>query len=310
MRRSILTLGLAALALAACSPQILTLSVDMRHPSKSGIDLSRKSMSVVYMDDGQADTTFSNGVASGLARSLEEDYFAGNEAIGIYKIPADSVSLELMHNLVIDSGDDVIFLIGPPTFGEVVLGNATAVSDPVSVDSAFVSQAQVPYNAKLFVYDSMDKDDKLHVFRGNSILRGQVFSNGVTAPEFLKERALDFKAFGADLVGKQISNRFVPTWKTENYSLYYFDYVSRDNDWLVAASLAYEMKWKQAADIWMKQVNDGNAVRRACACYNTALAFYMLGDLDLATKWLDRADQVSEPGLSPGLRKRIEARKQ
>ena len=307
MRRFTLTLGLAALALAACSPQTLTLNVDMRHPSKSGIDLGRKSMSVVYMDDGQADTTFSNGVASSLARSLEEDYFAGREAIGVYKIPVDSVSLDLMHNLVIDSGDDVIFLIGPPTFGEVALGETKAVTNPVSVDSAFVTQAQIPYNAKLFVYDSMDKDDKLHVFRGNSILRGQVYGNGVTAPEYLKDKALNFKELGADLVGKQISNRFVPTWKTEGYSLYYFE--GWDEDWLSAAYYAYDMNWKKAADIWMKKVNDGSDTKRACACYNTALAFYMMGDLNLATKWLDRADQHGTPSLSPGLRKRIEARR-
>ena len=307
MRRFTLTLGLAALALAACSPQILTLSVDMRHPSKSGIDLSRKSMSVVYMDDGQADTTFSNGVASSHARSLEEDYFAGREAIGVYKIPVDSVSLELMHNLVIDSGDDVIFLIGPPTFGEVSLGETKPVSYLVSVDSAFVTQAQIPYNAKLFVYDSMDKEDKLHIFRGNSILRGQVYSNGVTAPEFLKDKALDFKELGADLVGKQISNRFVPTWKTEGYSLYYFE--GWDDDWVEAAYYAYDMDWKKAADKWMKKINEGSDTKRACACYNTALAFYMMGDLNLATKWLDRADQYGTPSLSPGLRKRIEARR-
>ena len=307
MRRFTLTLGLAALALAACSPQTLTLNVDMRHPSKSGIDLGRKSMSVVYMDDGQADTTFSNGVASSLARSLEEDYFAGREAIGVYKIPVDSVSLDLMHNLVIDSGDDVIFLIGPPTFGEVSLGETKPVSYLVSVDSAFVTQAQIPYNAKLFVYDSMDKEDKLHIFRGNSILRGQVYSNGVTAPEFLKDKALDFKELGADLVGKQISNRFVPTWKTEAYSLYYFE--GWDDDWVEAAYYAYDMNWKKAADKWMKKVNEGSDTKRACACYNTALAFYMMGDLNLATKWLDRADQYGTPSLSPGLRKRIEARR-
>ena len=307
MRRFTLTLGLAALALAACSPQTLTLNVDMRHPSKSGIDLGRKSMSVVYMDDGQADTTFSNGVASSLARSLEEDYFAGREAIGVYKIPVDSVSLSLMHDLVIDSGDDVIFLIGPPTFGEVSLGETKPVSYLVSVDSAFVTQAQIPYNAKLFVYDSMDKEDKLHIFRGNSILRGQVYSNGVTAPEFLKDKALDFKELGADLVGKQISNRFVPTWKTEAYSLYYFE--GWDDDWVEAAYYAYDMNWKKAADKWMKKVNEGSDTKRACACYNTALAFYMMGDLNLATKWLDRADQYGTPSLSPGLRKRIEARR-
>ena len=307
MRRFILTLGLAALALAACSPQTLTLNVDMRHPSKSGIDLSRKSMSVIYMDDGQADTTFSNGVASSLARSLEEDYFGGREAIGVYKIPADSVSLDLMHRLVIDSGDDVIFLLGPPTFGEVALSDIVAVKNAKNVDSAFVAQAQIPYNAKLFVYDSMDKDDKLHIFRGNSILRSQVYDNGVTAPEFLKKTALDFKDMGAELVGKQISNRFVPTWKTETYTLYYYE--GWDDDWVEAAYHAHEMDWKKAADIWMKKVDDNSYTKRACACYNTALAFYMLGDLNLATKWLDRADQYGTPSLAPGLRKRIEARR-
>ena len=307
MRRFTLTLGLAALALAACSPQTLTMNVDMRHPSKSGIDLGRKSMSVVYMDDGTADSTFSNAVASSLARSLEEDYFGGREAIGVYKIPVDSVSLDLMHRLVIDSGDDVVFLLGPPAFGEVALTENTAVKDPVSVDSAYVAQAQIPYNAKLFVYDSMDKEDRLHVFRGGSILRSQVFSSGVTAPEYLKERALVTKDLSADLVGKQISNRFVPPWKTESYSLYYYD--GMDGDWERAAIQAYDMNWKRAADIWMKKVNEGSTSKRACACYNTALAFYMMGDLNLATKWLDRADQWGTPTLSPGLRKRIEARR-
>ena len=307
MRRFTLTLGLAALALAACSPQTLTMNVDMRHPSKSGIDLGRKTMSIVYMDDGTADSTFSNAVASSLARSLEEDYFGGREAVGVYKIPADSVSLDLMHRLVIDSGDDVVFLMGPPAFGEVALSESTAVENPVSVDSAFVAQAQIPYNAKLFVYDSMDKEDRLHVFRGGSILRSQVFSNGVTAPEYLKEKALVTKDLSADLVGKQISNRFVPTWKTESYSLYYYD--GLDADWETAAIQAYDMNWKRAVDIWMKKANEGSTSKRACACYNTALAFYMMGDLDLATKWLDRADEFGTPTLSPGLRKRIEARR-
>ena len=307
MKRFTLTLGLAALALAACSPQTLTLSVDMRHPSKSGLDLAKKTMSIVYMDDEKPDTTFSNGVASALARSLEEDYFGGNEAIGVYKIPTDSVSLDLMHRLVIDTGDDVVFLLGPPSFGEVALSDNVALQQPVSVDSAFIAQAQIPYAAKLFVYDSMDKEDRLQVFRGNSILRTQVYSSGVTAPEFLKDKALESKELGAELVGKQISNRFVPTWKTEAYSLYYFE--GWDDDWVQAAYLASEMEWKKAADIWMKKIGDNSYTKRACACYNTALAFYMMGDLNLATKWLDRADQFGTPSLSPGLRKRIEARK-
>ena len=307
MRRTTLILGLSALVMAACSPQTYTLGVDMRYPSKSGIDLSRKTMSIVYMDDGQADSTFSNAVASSLARSLEAEYFAGREAIGVYKIPVDSVSLDLMHSLVMDSGDDVVFLLGPPSFGEVSLSDNVAVPNPSSVDSAFVAQAQIPYSARLFVYDSMDKEDKLNMFRGGSILRTNVYSNGVTAKEFLQERALASKAPAADVVGAQISNRFVPTWKTEGYSIYYFE--GFDDDWIDALNLAYESHWKRAADIWMKKTGDKNYTKRACACYNTALSFYMLGDQTIATKWLDRADTYAELSLSPALRKRIESRK-
>ena len=307
MRRTILAAALAALSLAACSPQTLTLSVDMRHPSKSGIDLARKTMSIVYMDDGTADSTFSNAVASSLARSLEKDYFRGEENIGVYKIPSDSVDLDLMHRLVMDTGDDVVFLLGTPSFGEVSMGPNTAVQNPRNVDSAYVAQAQIPYNARLYVYDSMDKGDILNSFRGSSILRTQVYNNGVTAQEFLTEKAREAKDGGADMVGAQMSNRFVPTWKTENYSLYYYD--DFNGQWVEAAYLAYEFHWKKAADIWMALSGTGNYTKRACACYNTALAFYMMGDLNIATKWLDRADGYESLSLSPGLRKRIEERK-
>ena len=307
MKRSILITGLFALALAACSPQTLTMNVEMRHPSKSGIDLSRKTMSIVYMDAGLADTTFSNLVASSLARSLEAEYFRGEEAIGVYKIPVDTVNVDLMHRLVMDTGDDVVFLLGAPSFGEVALADPVAVKNARNVDSAFVSQAQIPYNARLFVYDSMGKTDEVSGFRGSSILRVPVYSNGGLTQEALAEKAVQNIDAGAEVVGTQMSNRFAPTWKTEGYTLYYFD--GFNEDWQRAAIYAYDYQWKEAADIWMKYVTANNVEKRACACYDIALAFYMMGDLNLATKWLDRADENATLSLSPGLRKRIDARK-
>ena len=307
MRRSFLPLAAAFLALAACSPQTFTMNVDMRYPSKSGLDLSRKTMSIVYMDDGSADTTFNNRIASALARNLEQEYFRGNEAVGVYKVPADSVTLDFMHNLVMDTGDDVVFLLGAPSFGEVSLSENEAVRNPRNVDSAFVAHALVPFNASLYVYDSMAKEDDIQRFRGSSTLRANVFSNGVTAREYLLKEAEKSVYDRAEMVGMQISNRFVPTWKTEGYSLYYYDDLK--GDWVRAVYSAYSYDWKEAADFWMTQIQAGNYEKRACACYNLALAFYMMGDLDIATKWLDRADQLQSLSLSPGLRKRIEARK-
>ena len=64
----------AALALAACSPQVYPLYLEVRQPSSSGLDLSRKTMGIVYMDsDSPADSTFDRSAASALARALEED---------------------------------------------------------------------------------------------------------------------------------------------------------------------------------------------------------------------------------------------
>ena len=307
MRRPILILAAAGLAFAACSPQTFTMNVDMRYPSKSGLDLSRKTMSIVYMDDGSADTTFSNRVASSFARTLESEYFRGNEAVGVYKVPSDSVTLSLMHNLVMDTGDDVIFLLDTPSFGEVSLSDNTAVTNPPSVDSAFVAMAHTPFDVDMYVYDSMGKSDSIQRFTGKSTLRTRVYSNGVTAKEYLLRQAEKANSERGELVGTQIAGRFTPTWKTEGYSLYYYDDLK--GEWVQAIYNAYDYRWKSASDIWMKQIASGNSLKRACACYNLAVAFYMMGDLNLATKWLDRADGYENLSLSPGLRKRIEARK-
>ena len=308
MRRSFLFAGAAALLLASCSPQTFTLGVDMIYPSKSGINLARKTVSVVYMDDGQADSTFSNGVVSSLARNLEENYFGGDEAVGMYKIPSDSVTLDLMHRLVMDSGDDVIFLLDRPSFGEVALGDNVQVKNARSVDSAFVAYAQIPYNAKLYVYDSMDKSDKVSTFRGSSILRVPVYNNGVTPKEFLSKQALERKDRSAEMVGSQMFNRFAPVWKTEGYSIYFYD--DWKGEWIDALNHAYLLDWHKAAEKWMKMFPGLKGdEKKACACYNTALAFYMLGDLDIATKWLDRADSLASLSLSPGLRSRIQSRR-
>ena len=102
-------LGAAFLCLAAaCSPEVVTMSVDMRYPSVSGHDLSRHSMAVVCMDEGRQDSLFNAALATGLAESLENDYFGGKESIDIYRIPVDTVTLDLMHSLVMDTGNSYV----------------------------------------------------------------------------------------------------------------------------------------------------------------------------------------------------------
>ena len=256
---------LAAFFAAACSPQILTLQVEMRYPSRSGLELNGKTMAIVCMD--AADTVINAALSSGLAHSLEETYFEGEEVIPVYRIPADSISLDGMHSLVMDTGMDVVFLFDAPILGDTL-------------------RTEVPLSLNMYVYDSMDKADTIHRFTGNAAI----------------ER--DFAA-NAEQMGKQISRRFKPTWKPENYSLYYYEW---GKDWTDALEHAYKHEWEEAIELWMKRLDERNPMYSACASYNIAVGYYMLGNPQLALKWLDQSEKLNPEKHYATLRSRIQAR--
>ncbi len=301
----------AALCLAvSCSPQIYTNYLDVRKPSDSGLDLSRKSMALVYMDgDIPADSAFNRSVASAMARALEEDYFDSEEVIGLYRIPkADSLSLDMMRSLVMDTGDDVIFLLSS-SLGEAVMESNAELKNARSVDSAYVCPAQVPLSTYLYLYDSMG-EDVVRRFTGSTVLRPAVYNNGITPLENLKDKArMVASGSEAERVGNRLASRFVSNWQTESFSFYYFDNFN-ERAWIDALQKALDGKFAAAIDAWAPFVSSGHYQEQACACYNIALAFFLLDDLDLAARWLDQADALDESlVLSSGLRKRIDARK-
>lgn len=272
-----LSVIVSALLLAACSPQVYPLYLDVRQPSSSGLDLSRKSMSLVYMDGtNDVDSLFDRHTASALARSLEEDYFGGEPVIGLYHIPsADSVSLEKMHSLVMETEGDVIFVL------------ASHLDVPADTTRLTV----VPLKTSLSVYDSMG-DDKVQNYKGSTAL-------AMTRMKELPEKA-------EEMAGR-IVKRFLSEWKTESFRFYYFD--DFNDDWTEALSLVGEGKIGKAMDLWMPLVKQGSTIKRACAAYNMSMGFYLLEDYHMSAYWLDYADKLENLTLSAGLRKRLEAKK-
>ncbi len=263
---------LLALLVLSCSPQVYTLHLDVRQPSQSGLDLARKSMAIVTMET--PDSTFDRNAASAMARVLEQDYYGGEELVGMYRVPAaDTVTLGLMHSLVMETEADVVFL----------LSSAIGMPD---------DKARLPLKTSLNVYDSMG-EDKVHGFKGSAFL----------VP---KDGASDLSD-EAEKVGGRIATRFLSTWKTESFSLYYFDDLN-SSSWEKGLRLAYENKFGKAIDVWTQFVKGGPSIKRAAASYNIAMAFYLLEDNEMAAKWLDMADSLENLSLSPGLRKRINAR--
>ena len=307
MKARITLIALALLLAAACSPLTYPLQLEMRHPSQSGLNLNGKSISIGCLGgSGAVDSLFSIAAASGLARTLEADYFGGEELIPIFQVPqSDDVNLELMMKYFMESGQDVFFLMGPPEFGSVSVGSINpsrvAVSTP---DSAFVSPSSIPFTLKMWVFDGLEGKDTFHSYKGGSTIKINVYSNGMLTPDALKKEALRQAAGHADRVGIQLGESFVSTWKLEQYSLYYYDDYSTQ-DWFKPLSEAEQFHWTQAVDLWTPFLKSRDYQKRACASYNIAVAFYMLGDYELALRWLDQADRFGKPSLSPGLRKRI-----
>ena len=234
MKRLILLTALAGLLLTACGPQSYTKYLHVRQPSLSGLDLSKKTMSVVYLSD--SDTLVeaaSLQQAKFLANNLEKNYFDGQEKVGFYRLDKDPKGdysqRDTLIRMVVGTGDDVIFLVDTPERGH-----------------------QAAYN--VYVLDSMSGSDEVKKYAGES----------------------------------RIGDEFAPDWVLVCFEVLYFESASR---WDSALDYVEADKWDKAMALWMEIAGDtSNNVRRAAACYNCAIASWLLGDKKLAIKWLDRAD--------------------
>ena len=102
-------------------------------------------------------------------------------------------------------------------------------------------------------------------------------------------------------IGTKLSTSFIPQWKTEQFSIAYFE----GERWYEALIKAEQCDWQGAMQIWMDLLKSNDSLKRSCAEYNIAVACYLLGDNKLASEWLDRSDAECELSLSSVLRKRI-----
>ena len=288
------------------------MNIEMRNPSKSGLDLARKGMAVVYADgENPSDTAFLRNVAAGFARKMEEDYFGGQEVIRMFRVPADTASTvrkSYLQDLVMDTGEDVIFYFCPPEYGAVGTGENKPSGLKAGKDSAYVCPVLMPFKLKVYAYDSMNKDDKLLYFNGSSAVRPEVYNDGKASNDQLVAKARRNVGPLAEGVGAKATGNFVSTWKPERFSFYYYD--NFESAWDIAAQAAYEYRWADAIKKWTElvQTYSRGGRKRACAEYNLASAFFILGNYSLAERWLNCADSDCDLPLSHGLRKRISAR--
>ena len=237
----------AVLLLSACGPQTFRVYYQVRQPSRAGLDLSKKTMSVVYLSD--PDTTVSALAcrqATELARTLEENYFDGKTAVGFYELEKDPAGdysqTDTLIRMVVGTGDDVVFLLETPD---------------MSAPSVY----------QIYALDSMSGSDQVLKFAGSGT----------------------------------VGEEFVPNWKYVAFEVIYFE---SSGKWTQACGAVDDGNWDYALKLWMELAGQGkNMIRRAGACYDAAIACYLLGDKPLAYKWLDRADAACPLEESQSLRR-------
>ena len=274
MKRLYTLLFLFSILISSCVPYRHAVQVEMRYPSKSGVELSGKIISVVYLDSGNLTAdTFNASLAQGFATELENDYATGEGSIGVYSLQDRGGKYhqkDTLVNLLMDTGCDAVFLfdkVGMTPIGE----NTTKVS------------------IKLYCFDAMNKDEKVFSFVGNKVV----------------DLAVDDLSEEAFKTGAVVADTFKSQWKHEQYSIVYYE----NEQWYNALTKAQAYDWKGAMDIWMGLLSTKDRYKRACAEYNIAVACYMLGDYTLASEWLDSSDKDNKLPVSDALRKRIDARK-
>lgn len=274
MKRLYTLLFLCALLVSACVPSRHAVQVEMRYPSKSGIELFGKVVSVVYLAEGDKTAdTFNASMAQGFASELEKDYGTGEGSVGVYSLEDKGgvySQKDTLINLLMDTDCDAVFLF-----------------DKVGMQS--VGENTVKFSIKLYCFDAMNKDEKVFSFVGNTVMN-------VSVDDLSKE---------ATMTGEVIAETFKSQWKHEQYSIIYFE----TEKWYNALMKAQNYDWIGAMDIWMGLLSTNDQYRRSCAEYNIAVACYMLGDYDLAIEWLDISDKDNLLPVSDALRKRINARK-
>lgn len=309
MRKTSLLVASALLALASCAPQAFVVSPEMRGPSKSGLNLAGKSMAVVYLTDGNPrDTLFNASAASGFASRLEGDYFGGEQAVELFTARGgdgvDYASKDSLLSLVMETGKDVVFVIDIPELG------IPTIKDPikntgkaVSADSSYVNIASVPFTTKIFVYDSMNKEDRVFGFAGSRAFEVRVYSDGKTPKDQIQGLVWKNISSGAEKAGYNAAGTFMSTWKPDDFYVVYYD--GAEEAWDKGAEYAYSFKWKEAINQWVKLLECRSDEKKACAAYNIALGCFMCGQPALALEWLDRSDSYTPVSLSRTLRQKI-----
>lgn len=271
----------------SCGPSAYTLSIETSRPSASGVDLAGKTVSVVYMDNGQEpDSLFAASMASAFVMELEDDYFGGDSLVPVFCLDkisgSDYFSKSSMAELLVEAGTDVLFLLDSPVFGTDIEARTVP-----SGDGAYTAVGTIPFSVNLYAYDSMDKRDTVLLFSGSSSANVSARINGTESREGIEYILKSGMEGAAATAGSASGRRFAPEWKSEDVAFFLYD----SAEWYDSYYYVNDYQWQKAMDIWMSMLDTPNLEKKACLEYNMAAACYLQGQYKLASDWLEMSKE-------------------
>ncbi len=259
--RTFAAVAAAVSALVSCSPQVYNMTMEMRYPSSSGLNLTGKTVALVYPYGlTREEMQLTGSVAGALADKLDAAY-PESDSTQLFTVQytddfAKMATPDSLVNLVLKTDADVVFLFGHPSEFE---------------------QGYRPGGIRLplWCYDSLGGEN------------ATVKSFTIAA-----DAGTDASVSGKN-IGNRISSSFVPTWREEEFGIWY----SEDGAWNSALLKALDFKWDEAVKDWMSILDTTkDSYFRACLEYNIGLGCFMMGNRELALQWLTQsaAEHTSE----------------
>ncbi len=271
MLKKYFTLILAVVCLAGCSPQLYDVTLEMRHPSSSGLDLTGKRVAIVYPYGlSQEEMQLTSALCSTLADRLDAAY-PESDSTSLYTIEYNDSysamsSADSLVSLTLKTDADVLML----------LGRAGELADGYKSES---------FTLPLYCYDALSGSD----------------NSAVKTFTIAADAGSDPEASGKSIANK-ISSSFTPQWKAEQFGIWYRD----TEDWGSALDDALDFKWDSAIKKWMSLLeNTKDSFLRAKLEYNIGLGCFMLGANDLSLEWLNQSKEEAPSDETTALIKRV-----
>jgi len=281
---------LAILILAtSCSPLLYEMAVDIREPAAFPVNLEEKSVAIYIASSEQgsySDSLLKVNFASGIASGLESKLGLSEEAVYIYNhYPSEDsvVTMEYIQSLSRQADSDIVILID-----RVSVSDFSRVENLAMGSNRDIQYMYASFSSKISIYDGVTATIVAKVDQKDTVYWELLTKSdlNITSSKEGVEKVINMVA---PRVGRDIAARFFPSWVTEHRHLFVF---SGDPLWERAYSNALAFDWDKAIGAWLRETDNTNKYRAACAAINIAVGCEMTGRPELALEWLVSAEMM------------------